>query len=237
MTTTPAVRPGVRPGIADTRSARQRLLDAANELFYAEGVQTVGIDRIIAKAGVAKASLYNTFGSKDELIRAYLAARHDGTTRRLVEVLAMIEDPRDKLLAVYDVQGELFRQVDFRGCAFVAASAEAAHGSVIEQAADAFRAWVRAMFVELATRAGAADPTGLARQLQLLYDGAGLTARMDRDPTIAASARTAAAVLLDAALTTHAAPKKRTVPGTSRRPSRPVRVQADRIDQLPPTLR
>jgi AcrR family transcriptional regulator len=123
MTTTPAVRPGVRPGIADTRSARQRLLDAANELFYAEGVQTVGIDRIIAKAGVAKASLYNTFGSKDELIRAYLAARHDGTTRRLVEVLAMIEDPRDKLLAVYDVQGELFRQVDFRGCAFVASAA------------------------------------------------------------------------------------------------------------------
>ena len=63
-------------------SARERLLAAANELFYNEGVHTVGIDRVIEQAGVAKASLYNTFGSKDELIRAYLESRHAGMERR-----------------------------------------------------------------------------------------------------------------------------------------------------------
>ena len=64
---------------AERPSARERLLAAADELFYEEGVHTVGIDRVIERAGVAKASLYNTFGSKDELVRAYLTSRHDGT--------------------------------------------------------------------------------------------------------------------------------------------------------------
>ena len=63
-------------------SARERLLAAANELFYNEGVHTVGIDRVIDQAGVAKASLYNTFGSKDELVRAYLETRHASASRR-----------------------------------------------------------------------------------------------------------------------------------------------------------
>jgi len=183
----------------DGRSARQRLLDAANQLFYAEGVQTVGIDRIIEQAGVAKASLYNTFGSKEALVRAYLETRHQGTAGRLSSILDQIDDPREKLLAVFDAQGQQFIAPDFRGCAFVAASAEAARGSVIEKAADDYRAWIRALLVDLATQAGAREPDTLARQLQLLYDGAGLAARMDRDPTIARSARAAAATLLDGA--------------------------------------
>jgi AcrR family transcriptional regulator len=182
------------------RSARQRLLDAANELFYAEGVRTVGIDRIIDRAGVAKASLYNTFGSKEALIGAYLESRHKGTTGRLLKVLDAISDPREKVLAVFDAQGELFTQPDFQGCAFVAASAEAPPGGTIARAADDFRAWIRAMFVELATQASAHDPEELARQLHLLYDGAGLAARMDRDPTAARAAREAASVLLRAAI-------------------------------------
>ena len=67
------------PHLADGRSARERLLASANELFYAEGVQTVGIDRIIEHAWVAKGSLYSLFGSKEGLVRAYLESRHDGT--------------------------------------------------------------------------------------------------------------------------------------------------------------
>jgi AcrR family transcriptional regulator len=66
-------------------SARERLLAAANELFYNEGVHTVGIDRIIEHAGVAKASLYNTFGSKDELVRAYLETRHVSVTEHIMQ--------------------------------------------------------------------------------------------------------------------------------------------------------
>jgi AcrR family transcriptional regulator len=181
-------------------SARERLLAAADELFYDEGVRTVGIDRVIEQAGVAKASLYNTFGSKDELIRAYLEGRHARTAERITGFIARFDTPRERLLAVFEAQGELFAQPGFHGCAFVSASAESRSGDVVEQAADAYRGWVRALLTELAERAGVPEPTALARQLHLLYDGAGLSARMDHDPTTAVASRAAAAALLDAAL-------------------------------------
>src|ERR1700728_4643609 len=96
-------------------SARERLLAAANELFYAEGVQSVGIDRIIERAGVAKASLYNLFGSKEELVAAYLASRHDRTTTGLTEAIESVDDPRQKIMTVFDAQAKLFRSPDFNG--------------------------------------------------------------------------------------------------------------------------
>lgn len=187
---------------APRASARERLLAAANELFYAEGVQTVGIERIIERAEVAKASLYNLFGSKEELVAAYLALRHDQTTSRLAEAIERVDDPRQKIMAVFDVQAKLFEQPDFNGCAFMAASTEAPVGGLIERAADDFRAWIRGMFTDLAQHAGAPDAISLGRQLHLVYDGAGLAARMDHgDPGIAPSARDAAQGLLDNALT------------------------------------
>jgi AcrR family transcriptional regulator len=182
------------------RSARERLLAAANELFYNEGTQSVGIDRIIEHAGVAKASLYNTFGSKEELVRAYLQSRHAHTTQRLTAAIDMHTDPRDRLLAVFDAQGELFAQPNFRGCAFVSASAEAPPGGLVEQAADDYREEIRALFTRLAEDAGAPDPATLGHQLHLIYDGAGISARMDRDPAAAIGARAAAAALLGTAL-------------------------------------
>lgn len=185
---------------AKASTARERLLSAANELFYAEGVQTVGIDRIIEHAGVAKASLYNTFGGKEQLIRAYLDSRYARVSARLLRAVDGTDDPRERLLAVFDAQAALFTQQGYHGCAFVAASAEAKQGSAIEEVSDAYRAWVRALFADLARDAGAPDPEGLARQLHLLYDGGGLSARMDRDPSAGAVARQAAAVLIDAAL-------------------------------------
>ncbi|TVZ05818.1 TetR/AcrR family transcriptional regulator [Trebonia kvetii] len=180
-------------------SARERLLDAANELFYAEGVHTVGIDRVIERAGVAKASLYNTFGSKDELVRAYLEGRHARMAGRITAYLERYADPRDKLLGIYEAQGELFAEPGYRGCAFVSASAESP-GEAVSRASDDYRGWVRTLFADLASQAGAAEPERLARQLHMLYDGASLSTRMDRDPAAAANARAAAAILLDAAL-------------------------------------
>ena len=182
------------------QGARERLLDAANELFYAEGVQGVGIDRVIERAGVARASLYNTFGSKEALVRAYLEARHAGTVARLTAAVERAGDPRARLLAVFESQHALFAEPGFRGCAFVAASAEAPPGSSVERAADDYRAEIRALFTRLATEAGASDAAGLAAQLQLLYDGAGLAARMDRTPGIGDASRAAAAALLDASI-------------------------------------
>jgi AcrR family transcriptional regulator len=179
-------------------SARERLLEAANELFYDEGVHTVGIDRVIERAGVAKASLYNTFGSKDELVRAYLEGRHARTAARITRYLERYSDPRDRLLGVFEAQGELFAEQGFRGCAFVSASAESP-GEGVSRAADDYRGWVRGLLTSLAREAGAAEPEKLGRQLYMIYDGASLSARMDRDPSSAVTARAAAETLLDAA--------------------------------------
>ncbi len=182
------------------QSARDRLLTAANELFYDEGVQTVGIDRIIEHAGVAKASLYNTFGSKEELIRAYLELRGQARRDAVAATLAQAQTPRERLLAVFDALEHSFNRPGFRGCAFANATAEARPGSAADQCSMHFRAWMDGLFLELATDAGVADPAGLAASLRLVYDGAMMSARMDHSPRAAAAARAAAAVLIDAAL-------------------------------------
>jgi AcrR family transcriptional regulator len=184
----------------DPRSPRDRLLDAADELFYGEGVHTVGIDRIIDRAGVAKATLYSAFGSKDELIRAYLARRHQARQDRILQRLSTYDTPRDQLLAVFDDLGTSFAQPDFHGCAFANASAEARPDSAIVEVTDESRVWIRTLFTDLTRAAGADQPDVLARTLHLLYDGATASARMDRDPGSAGTARAAAAELIDAAV-------------------------------------
>jgi len=186
--------------VATKATARERLLAAANQLFYDEGIQTVGIDRIIEQAGVAKASLYNTYGSKDELIRAYLELRAQGRRDAIEKELAKAHTPRERLIAVFNALETLFRRPGFHGCAFVNASAEARPGSAAEQASSAYRGWSRELLLRLATEAGAPDPVELAGALQLVYDGALVSARMDRNPDVAAVARTTAIALIDAAL-------------------------------------
>ncbi|MDQ8047345.1 MAG: TetR/AcrR family transcriptional regulator [Patulibacter sp.] len=182
-------------------SARDRLLDAADELFYAEGVHVVGIDRVIEKAGVAKASLYSAFGSKDELIRAYLERRNERSRERLTGCLEeRFATPRERLLGIFQIQGELFADPKFRGCPNASAVAESQCGSKIEQASDDYRGWVRSVFVDLAGQAGAADPEGLAKQLALVHDGAATAARMDRDPAAAGVSLAVATALVDAAI-------------------------------------
>src|ERR1700691_3753375 len=182
-------------------SPRERLLEAASELFYAEGVQSVGIDRVIERAGVAKASLYSTFGSKEQLVCAYLDTRHAQMLGRLRAAVDDVEDPVERILAVFDAQAHLFRTPDYRGCAFTAAVAEAPAGGRVDQAAESYRRDIRALFTELAAAAGAPDPVLLASHLQLICDGGGLAAKMDRDAAIAAPARAAATALIAAAIT------------------------------------
>jgi AcrR family transcriptional regulator len=185
--------------VTTTRPARDRLLAAADELFYAEGIHTVGIDRVIDRAGVAKATLYSAFGNKEGLIRAYLEARLQDRQARINQALATLATPREKILGVFDVLGRTCAQPGFHGCAFMNASAESLPGSAAEQASDESRAWTRELFVDLARDAGAADPDQLARQLVQLYDGAIISARMDRDTDAAATAKVTAAAVVDAA--------------------------------------
>jgi AcrR family transcriptional regulator len=188
------------PAAVRKPSARDRLLAAADELFYAEGVHTVGIDRVIERAGVAKASLYSCFGSKEELVRAYLENRHQLRRQRILAGLERFDNPRDRLLGVFDVLGELTATPGFRGCAFYNASAESvAEGGAVEQVSNANRAWTRGLFTELARDAEVPDPPALADQLMILYDGASVGARMDKQPGAASLARVIAEHQLNAA--------------------------------------
>jgi AcrR family transcriptional regulator len=173
-------------------------------------VHTVGVDRVIERAGVAKATLYTLFGNKDGLVRAYLMARYDWDRERMTRELATrYTTPRERLLGVFDVQGLSFIEPGFHGCAFVGASAEAPEGSSVEEVAEDYRAWLRSLFLGLAKEAGAGNPERLVQQLVLLYDGAAISAWMDHDPSAAKAARAVATALVDAAIPEATKPAKR----------------------------
>lgn len=178
--------------------ARERLLRAASELFYAEGVHTVGIDRVIERAGVAKASLYNTFGSKDALVTAYLSERAAQRQDALTERVEKEREPRAKILAAFDVVAELVKRPGFRGCAFVNASAEGPpNEESVRGVCTSTRGWTRALFTGLARELGVKEPERVGARLALLYTGAVVTAGMDRDAGAAKDAKALAEVLLD----------------------------------------
>jgi AcrR family transcriptional regulator len=181
------------------RSARERLLEAADRLFYNEGVHNVGIDRVLEEAGVAKGSLYYNFGGKDDLVRAYLDNRHARWAERIAQYQARVDGPEQKILAVFDALADLFAEPGFRGCAFINAAAEAPSGSAEDLATKDFRTWLHELFTLLVAAAGYEDVRSLAVQLVLLYDGSNIAAALDADPGAARAARTAAAALMSAA--------------------------------------
>ena len=181
------------------RSARERLLDTADRLFYEEGVHAVGIDRVLEQSGVAKGSLYYNFGGKDDLVRTYLQNRHAHWAARIDAQLAAAGPPTDKILAVFDALAGLFAQPGFRGCAFINAAAEAPDGSVEALAAKDFRSWLHGLFAALVAEAGYRDTDKLTAQLVVLYDGANISAQLDHNPAAAGAARDAAAGVLSLA--------------------------------------
>ena len=180
-------------------SVRDRLLAAADDLFYEEGVHTVGIDRILERASVAKASLYGTFGSKEDLVCAYLTRRSEQRQAEVTERLSRCTSPREKALAVFELLGTRVLESKFRGCAFLNASVEGPRGPTpIRSIATKHRVWMRSLFEGLAKEMGAEDAHGVAVQLVILYDGAIVGSLMEATPQAAAYARRLASLLLDA---------------------------------------
>ncbi len=181
------------------RTARDRLLATVDELFYSEGIHTVGIDRVIEEAGVAKGSLYYSFGGKEELVAAYLEGRHQRRKARIDVALAGLDDPVEKILAVFDVLHDIVTTPGYRGCAFANAVAEAKPGAVEVEATERYRRWLRDLLAGLATEAGFTDPEGLTERLTLLYDGAVANSQLDKHPQAALVAKELAQLLLSAA--------------------------------------
>jgi AcrR family transcriptional regulator len=182
------------------RPPRERLLQAARELFYTEGVHTVGIDRVIERAGVAKASLYSTFGSKEGLVSAYLDDYHDSVIGRRRAAAEAESDPVAAILAVFDSLARDYQRPDYNGCAFSGARAEEPAGGPVDAAARAYRAEMREIFSELCMKAGASEPELLGWQLQLLYSGGAESAKIERNAEVPVAQRAAVETLLRSAL-------------------------------------
>ncbi|MFI6741805.1 TetR/AcrR family transcriptional regulator [Nonomuraea sp. NPDC050451] len=182
----------------DAETAQTRLLDAAAELFYGRGIQSVGMDDIRSASGVSLKRLYQLFPSKEALVDAYLR-RRDIRWRQSLESHADAQStPRERILAVFDWLHGWFGEADFRGCGFINSFGElgATSPAVAEIARahkDAFR---RYLGRQVAIAGG--EPR-LADQLTLLAEGAMTTAAIYRSPEPAHHAKDAARVLLDAA--------------------------------------
>jgi AcrR family transcriptional regulator len=181
-----------------TTSPHQRILETASEMFYAEGIRAVGIDAIIARAAVAKASFYKYFPSKDDLVVAYLERRDEMWRRWLEEsVDRLAKSATARPLAVFDALAERFATADFRGCAFINSMAELAdRGHAAHVAAARHKQKLTAFLRKLLAEAGIANPNPLAEQFMILIDGSIVTALRKGDPAAAKVAKQIAAMLL-----------------------------------------
>lgn len=184
---------------APTTDTRERVVAAADALFYARGIQSVGMDEVRTAAGVSLKRLYTEFPGKEALVLAVLDARHGIWEAGLSEALSGVDDPRERLLAIFDFLAEWFTDDTFRGCGFINAFGEL--GATSPAVADAVRAHKQSFQDHVARlTADAGGDAALAAQLALLAEGAQTTAAIAGRADAARQARAAAEVLVDAAL-------------------------------------
>lgn len=182
-----------------SQAAADRILDTASTLFYQKGIRATGVDGIAAESGMTKMTLYACFGSKQELVRAYLARRDHrwrdwfkGAVERHPH-----RDPAQRPLAVFDALAERFVDPQFRGCAFINAMAELGdreHPGYL--VAIEHKARVQDYVRDLLKNSGYRDTGALARRFMLLIDGAMVTAYREQSPDAARNARQIAASVL-----------------------------------------
>ncbi|MEJ0068650.1 MAG: TetR/AcrR family transcriptional regulator [Pseudomonadota bacterium] len=173
----PAAKAGGKPAV---KSARERILEVATDLFYREGIRAIGVDTIVARSGVAKMSLYRSFPSKDDLVAAFLTAADQRYWTWWDQVVGRHPGaPREQLRALFGAVAKRTTSPDYRGCPFVNTATEfpdAAHPG--RAVALANKRELRARLRRLAEAIGARDPDQLADQLWLLLDGAYASGQM-----------------------------------------------------------
>jgi AcrR family transcriptional regulator len=187
---------GADPDVAE------HIVDVADRLFYARGIQAVGMDEIRTAAGVSLKKLYATFPGKEQLIAAVLTGRHDVWERGLRAAVDRVATPREKLLAMYDFLESWFGDDTFRGCGFINAFGELgptspAVAAIAREHKESFQRYVAGLATAVVGDPAAAED--LAAQLALLAEGAQTTAAIAGSTEPAAQARRAAVVLVDAA--------------------------------------
>lgn len=184
-------------GVMDDATATARALDAAESLFYARGIRSVGMDDIRGASGVSLKRLYRLFPAKEDLVEAYLERRDVTWRRRLADRVDRHQDPAERVLAVFDHLHAWFGEPGFRGCAWINAYGElGATSPRVAAQARAHKAAFEHCLDVLAADAGL--PVATAGHLWLLAEGAMVTAGIFGTPEPAARAREAAALLMAA---------------------------------------
>lgn len=190
-----------RPERSRPSEARERLLRTATSLFYAEGIKGVGVDRVLAEAGVTRATMYRHFPGKEALVVAYLEAEDAAIRTLFADAAAAAAEqsppagPRELLGLVIDGVAEDATRLHTRGCPFINASAEYPDPDGAVRAVVArHRDWFRATLTELATAADVDDPVGTAASLVLLRDAMLVGAYLDGADVAHDFRRTARAV-------------------------------------------
>ncbi|WP_087049499.1 TetR/AcrR family transcriptional regulator [Caballeronia ptereochthonis] len=176
LTRSPADQPKApnrRSVRTDGATAQEQLLDAAQELFYRDGIRAIGVDAVVERAGVNKMSLYRRFASKDELVVAYLDRMDEGFRRRFeASVAKHPEEPAKQMIQALEDLVKRASAPDYRGCPFVNIACEfgdPAHPA--RQSVERNKTYLMTRLVEIATAAGADNPVELAESLALLVDG------------------------------------------------------------------
>ena len=177
---------------------RERILETAYELFSRRGIRGVGVDEVIERAGVAKATLYRHFPSKDDLVLAFLARRERQWTYDWVEAEARQRGttPEEQLLGIFDVFDEWFRRDDFEACSFINVLLELGPQHPAGRAAVDHLANIRSLVRELAEEAGLRDPAAFAYSHQILMKGSIISAA-EGDADAARRARAIARLLVE----------------------------------------
>jgi AcrR family transcriptional regulator len=178
--------------------ARARILDTSYELFSRRGVRGVGVDEVIARAGVAKATLYRHFRSKDDLVVAFLERREQRWTLEWLETEARRRGstPEGQLLAIFDVFNEWFHREDFEACSFINVLLEMGAQHPVGRASAQHLENIRSVVRSLAEEAGLREPSSFAHSLHILMKGS-IVAAAEGDREAAHRAQALARLLID----------------------------------------
>jgi AcrR family transcriptional regulator len=196
--------------LTQSGSPLERILDSSYELFSRHGVRAVGVDAIVAQAGVAKMTLYRYFASKDELVLAFMERREQRWTQAWVQAETMqhASTPEGRLLAIFDLFDEWFHRDDFEGCSFMNVLLEIDDREhPVHRAAVRHLSNIRAFLKKLAEEAGVRDPDGFSRRWHILMKGS-IVAAGEGDRGAARAAQDIGRQLLDAEGITAAVPQR-----------------------------
>ncbi len=180
-----------------TERTRQRIVEAADDLFYRQGITATSVDAVVELAGLSKPTLYRYFPSKEDLVEAYLSARDKKSRETLEATLAQHADPVERLLSVFDWLDAWYLEPSFRGCPFARTASELEqHSLPIASSIRERKRWLRDKLHELAVSAAIPVPVQFSDALMLLVEGATTTAFVEGDFQAARKAKRVARALV-----------------------------------------